>query len=152
MLTHPTVDQLVKLGLGGMARAFAELQENPSAAGLGHAEWLALLLDREATERSNRRLTARLRHARLRQRAVIEDIDYRAPRGLDRTLFQRLIAGDWITAPQNLIKARPASANPGSPARSATRPAATTTPSSISASPSCSPTSPWLAATAAIQS
>ncbi len=103
MLTHPTVDQLAALGLGGMARAFAELQDNPKAAELGHAEWLALLLDREATERSNRRLTARLRHARLRQRATIEDVDYRAPRGLDRSLFQRLIAGDWITAPQNLI-------------------------------------------------
>ena len=103
MLTHPTADQLVKLGLAGMARAFAELQDNQSAASLGHAEWLALLLDREATERSNRQLTARLRHARLRQHAVIEDVDYRAPRGLDRTLFQRLIAGDWIDAPQNLI-------------------------------------------------
>ena len=103
MLTHPTVDQLTRLGLGGMARAFSELQDNTSAASLGHAEWLALLLDREATERSNRQLTARLRHARLRQRATIEDVDWRAPRGLDRALFQRLIAGDWIEAPQNLI-------------------------------------------------
>jgi DNA replication protein DnaC len=103
LLTHPTVDQLVKLGLAGMARAFTELQDNQSAAGLGHAEWLALLLDREATERSNRQLTARLRHAKLRQRATIEDVDWRSPRGLDRALFQRLIAGDWIEAPQNLI-------------------------------------------------
>jgi len=103
LLTHPTVDQLVKLGLGGMARAFAELEHNQSAAGLGHAEWLALLLEREATERSNRQLIARLRHARLRQRATIEDIDWRSPRRLDRALFQRLIAGDWIDAPQNLI-------------------------------------------------
>jgi len=86
-----------------MARAFSELQNNPSTAGLGHAEWLALLLDREATERSNRQLTARLRHAKLRQRATIEDVDWRAQRGLDRALFQRLIAGDWIEAPQNLI-------------------------------------------------
>lgn len=103
MLTHPTLDQLMALGLGGMARAFAELQANPSAAELGHAEWLALLLDRESTERSNRRPVARLRHARLRQRATIEDVDWRAPRGLDRSLFQKLIAGDWITVPQNLI-------------------------------------------------
>jgi len=103
LLTHPTVDQLVKLGLAGMARAFTELQSNQSAADLSHAEWLALLLDREATERSNRQLTARLRHAKLRQRATIEDIDWRAPRDLDRTLFQRLIAGDWIDAPHNLI-------------------------------------------------
>ena len=51
MLTHPTVDLLVKLGLGGMARAFTELQANKSATDLGHAEWLALLLEREATER-----------------------------------------------------------------------------------------------------
>lgn len=103
MLTHPTIDQLVKLGLAGMARAFTELQDNQSATALGHAEWLALLLDREATERSNRQLIARLRHARLRQRATIEDIDWRSPRGLDRTLMQRLIAGDWIDAPHNLI-------------------------------------------------
>jgi DNA replication protein DnaC len=103
LLIYPTIDQLTTLGLTGMARAFAELQDNPSAAGLGHAEWLALLLDREATERANRRLTAKLRRARLRQRATIEDIDYRAPRGLDRSLFQKLIAGDWIAAPQNLI-------------------------------------------------
>ncbi|MBM3539312.1 MAG: ATP-binding protein [Alphaproteobacteria bacterium] len=103
MLIHPTVDQLTSLGLAGMARAFAELEANPGAAQLSHAEWLALLLEREATERSNRRLTARLRHARLRQRAVIEDIDYRAPRGLDRALFQKIIAGDWIDAPHNLI-------------------------------------------------
>jgi len=103
LLIHPTVDQLTSLGLAGMARAFAELEANPGAAQLSHAEWLALLLEREATERSNRRLTARLRHARLRQRAVIEDIDYRAPRGLDRALFQKIIAGDWIDAPHNLI-------------------------------------------------
>ena len=103
MLTHPTVDQLVKLGLAGMARAFTEMQGNQSAATLDHAEWLALLLEREATERSNRQLTARLRHAKLRQRATIEDIDWRAPRGLDRALLQRLIAGDWIDAPHNLI-------------------------------------------------
>lgn len=102
-MTHPTIDQLVKLGLAGMARAFTELQDNQTAAALGHAEWLALLLDREATERSNRQLTARLRHARLRQRATIEDIDWRSPRGLDRTLMQRLIAGDWIDVPHNLI-------------------------------------------------
>jgi DNA replication protein DnaC len=98
LLTHPTVDQLVKLGLAGMARAFTELQDNHSAAALRHAEWLALLLDREATERSNRQLTTRLRHAKLRQRATIEDVDYRAARGLNRSLFQRLIAGDCSPA------------------------------------------------------
>jgi IstB-like ATP binding protein len=76
--------QLHQLGLAGMARAFAELQANPQSTALSHAEWLSLLLDREATERYDRPLRARLRFARLRQNAVVEDVDYRTPRGLDR--------------------------------------------------------------------
>jgi hypothetical protein len=59
----------------------------PHASELSHAEWLGLLLDREMTERQDRRLKARLRFARLRHQATIEDVDYRAPRGLDRALF-----------------------------------------------------------------
>jgi DNA replication protein DnaC len=103
VLTHPTLDQLHQLGLAGMASAFAELQAAAQTAELSHAEWLALLIDRELTERRDRRLKARLRYARLRHHATIEDVDYRAPRGLDRTLFQKLAAGDWIEVPQNLI-------------------------------------------------
>ena len=108
MLTHPTIDQLHQLGLAGMARAFTELEANPQSAGLSHAEWLGLLLDREATERYERRLRARLRFARLRHQAAVEDVDYRAARGLDRTLFQALIAGRWIEEAQNLIIEGPA--------------------------------------------
>src|ERR1700730_8216045 len=92
-----------QLGLAGMARAFAELQANPQSADLSHAEWLGLLLDREATERYERRLRARLRYARLRHQAAVEDVDYRAARGLDRALFQAMIAGRWIDQAQNLI-------------------------------------------------
>jgi DNA replication protein DnaC len=103
VLTHPTLDQLHQLGLAGMARAFTELQTDAQAADLNHAEWLALLLDREMTDRHDRRLKARLRYARLRHHAIVEDVDYRAPRGLDRALFQKLAAGAWIDVPQNLI-------------------------------------------------
>src|ERR1700747_378716 len=105
---HPTLDQLHQLGLAGMARAFAELEANPTSASLSHAEWLGLLLDREATERYERRLRARLRYARLRHQAAVEDVDYRAPRGLDRVLFQTMIAGRWIEEAQNLIIGGPA--------------------------------------------
>jgi DNA replication protein DnaC len=103
VLMHPTLDQLQQLGLQGMARAFAELEANPSAAELSHAEWLALLLDREATNRYDRRLRSRLRYARLRHQAAVEDVDYRAARGLDRVLFQTLAGGRWIEEAQNLI-------------------------------------------------
>jgi len=106
LLTHPTIDQLHQLGLAW--RAFAELAANPTSAALSHAEWLALLLDRKATERYARRLRAKLRFARLRHQAAVEDVDYRAARGLDRTLFQALIAGRWIDEAQNLIIEGPA--------------------------------------------
>jgi hypothetical protein len=48
---------------------------------------------REATDRYERRLRARLRYARLRYQAAVADVDYRAARGLGRRLFQALIAG-----------------------------------------------------------
>jgi DNA replication protein DnaC len=80
LLTHPTLDQLGQLGLAGMAQAFAELEASGEAADLSHADWLGLLLDRELTHRRDKRLAARLRYARLRQQATVEDIDYRAPR------------------------------------------------------------------------
>jgi len=104
MLQHPTHDQLRDLKLHGMAHAFAEMQDNATAEELDHSQWLAMLLDREQIERDERKLTYRLRNARLRHGdACIEDVDYRSPRHLDKTLFQQLIQGKWITRKQNLI-------------------------------------------------
>lgn len=107
MLNHPTLDQIHQLGLAGMARAFTELDSNPETPGLSHGEWLGLLLDREITARRDKRLTTRLRYARLRHNATIEDVDYRSVRGLDRALFQKLIQGDWIDAHDNLVLSGP---------------------------------------------
>jgi len=103
MLTHPTHGRLVALGLIGMANALDEQQRQPDIVMLAFEERLALLVDREATERDNKRLVTRLRFASLRQNAVVEDIDMRAPRGLDKALFQKLVAGEWIERHQNLI-------------------------------------------------
>ena len=107
MLTHPTLDLLQQLGLAGMAKAFAEIEASSEAATLTHPEWLALLLDQEASYRRDRRLHARLRYARLRHQAAVEDVDYRAARGLDRALFQKLAEGSWIDAHENLILCGP---------------------------------------------
>jgi DNA replication protein DnaC len=103
MLTHPTLDQLNRLGLSGMAAAFAEIQASGEAETMSHAEWLGLLIDREITHRYDKKLVRRLRYARLRHQAAVEDVDYRTPRGLDRALFQKLIAGGWIEAHDNLV-------------------------------------------------
>src|ERR1700759_3836945 len=75
---------------------------------LGFEDRLGLLVEREASERQSRLLTARLRRAKLRfPDAVPEDINYREPRGLDRALLARLLAGEWIRAHQNVILVAP---------------------------------------------
>ena len=106
MLTHPTLDQLNQLGLLGMAGAFGDMIDADTAS-LSHAEWLALLLEREISHRHDKRLAARLRYAKLRHQAAVEDVDYRAVRGLDRALFQKLATGAWIDAHDNLILCGP---------------------------------------------
>jgi DNA replication protein DnaC len=103
MLIHPTIERMHQLGLTGMADAFTELQDNPQAAELSREDWLGLLLDREHTVRDNKRLTRRLRTARLRQAATVEDVDFRAPRGLDRGLFRKLASCQWVHEPHHLI-------------------------------------------------
>jgi DNA replication protein DnaC len=103
MLIHPLVDRLRGLGLTAMADAFIEMKNTSAADDISREDWLGLLLDREATSRENKRLDRRLRHARLRQSAVIEDTDFRAPRGLDRALFQKLAGCGWIRDSQHLV-------------------------------------------------
>ncbi len=104
MLDHPTHSQLRELRLDGMADAFAELQARDDTGDLGHAEWLGLLIDREAASRSTKKFRSRMRAAKLRHvGACIEDVDFRTPRKLDRTLFQELASGRWIGQKQNLL-------------------------------------------------
>jgi DNA replication protein DnaC len=90
MLIHPTVERLRALGLAAMADALVELQNAPDAAELSREGWLGLLVDREATSRENKRLGPPAARRSIRQSAAVEDVDCRAPRGLDRALFQKL--------------------------------------------------------------
>jgi DNA replication protein DnaC len=103
MLIHPTYERLIALGLTGMARAFEEQRRSPDLDALSFEERIGLLVDREAAERDTKRLTARLKFAALRQNACIEDVDWRTPRGLDRAVFARLVAGDWIDRHENVL-------------------------------------------------
>lgn len=77
--------------------------EQPEVEGLSFTDRLALLVDREATERENWHLKIRLRHARLQINACVEDIDYRSPRGLDKALMLRLAGCDWIRRHDNVL-------------------------------------------------
>lgn len=103
MLVHPTLDKIEQLRLFGMAKAMREQLQNQKASALTFEERLGLLVDREMTERENRRLVTRLRAAKLRISAAIEDIDFRQPRGLDKALVLSLASNQWITEHHNLL-------------------------------------------------
>ena len=108
MLNHPTLDLLADLGLHGIAKGFRDLGDNPETASLNHAEWLGLLLERESTLRQQKRFESRAKSAKLRHLAAVEDVDYRTPRGLDRTLFLKLAGCDWIRERRHCLLTGPA--------------------------------------------
>jgi len=103
MLIHPTLDTLHDLGLHGCAKGFKDLESDPAAAALTHAEWLAMLLEHEVTLRRQKRFEARSGRAKLRQAACVEDVDYRAARGLDRAMFRNLAGCQWIRDHRHVI-------------------------------------------------
>jgi DNA replication protein DnaC len=103
MLNHPTVDQLNALGLQGLAKGFKELEHKPEVRGLSHAEWLGLLLEYELTLRRQKQFETRARVAKLRHSAIVEDVNHQSPRGLDRALFLKLSACDWLAERRNLL-------------------------------------------------
>jgi len=107
MLITPTIEKLHALALGGMARALADQLERPDYADLSFEERLGLLVDREMQDRENRRLARHLKAARLRSDAVIEDLDLRGPRGLDRSTVLGLAEGHWVTAHRNVLVTGP---------------------------------------------
>jgi DNA replication protein DnaC len=110
MLTHPTLEKLQALRLTGMLKGLEEQLHMTGLEDLGFAERLGLLVDREMTERENRRLKDRLAKARLRQAAVVEDVDLRMPRGLDRSLFLSLCSCQWVSQHLNVLITGPTGA------------------------------------------
>lgn len=103
MLLHPTLEKLTTLRFTGMAAALDEQMQMNSLVDVGFEERLGILLDREMAVRQTRRMNTRLRKARLRQDGCIENIDFRHPRGLDKSLVMRLADCEWIKEHHNLI-------------------------------------------------
>lgn len=110
MLVSPTVDKLHDLNLTGMARALMEQRDNAEYHSLTFEERLGLLVDREALDRSNRRLDRNLRAAKLRTSACVEDIDFHVARGLDRSVILALASAHWVAGHQNVLVVGPTGA------------------------------------------
>ena len=102
-MLHQSIEKLRTLRLPGMARALEEQLARTDSGRLSFDERLAMLIDREEVERHNVALAQRLRLARLRQTACLEDIDYRRPRGLDRALLRSLRTGRWLAEHNNVL-------------------------------------------------
>jgi len=107
LLTSPTFDKLRGLSLTGMAAALTEQLEQPSYQELSFLDRLGLLVDREVSDRDNRRLERHLKAARLRISASVEDVDFRHPRGLDRATLLNLAESNWVAAHRNLLVTGP---------------------------------------------
>jgi DNA replication protein DnaC len=103
MLNHPTLDKLKQLRLHAMVHALKEQSENASIHAFSFEERLSLLVDIEITSRDNQRLEQRLRKAKMKHPACVEDIDYATPRGLDKSLLLSLTQGQWVKAHQNIL-------------------------------------------------
>jgi len=103
MLTHPTLDKLESLRLHGMVQALKQQWQQPELNELSFEQRLGLLVDRESDLRQTRQMQTRLRKAKLRQNAVVEDIDFKHPRGMDRSQVLQLATCQWIKQKQNLL-------------------------------------------------
>ena len=107
MLINQTLDKLDALGLFGMALGLRDQLESAQYLSLSFDERLGLLVDRESETRDSRRLALRLKAAKLRQEATVEDLDFRAPRGLDRSVVLSLAQAGWVAAHHNLLISGP---------------------------------------------
>lgn len=104
MLTEPTVEKLRTMRLEAMAASYVEQQQKSDITELGFDERFGLLVDVEYLVRENKRLTRRLREAKLKlSQACVEDIDYPAQRGLDKALIRQLATCSWVHGHQNVL-------------------------------------------------
>jgi len=103
MLYEPTIQKMQAMKLSGMVEALEEQRKTADVGAWSFEDRLALLVERQWLWKENRALATRLKYARLRQPACLEDIDYRHHRGLQRSVIEHLAGGDWIQYSQNCL-------------------------------------------------
>jgi len=103
MLYEPTIAKMLTMKLNGMVEALEEQRKTADMATWNFEDRLAMLVERQWLWKESRALTTRLKYAKLRQSACLEDIDYRHHRGLQRSVIDHLAGSDWIQYAQNCI-------------------------------------------------
>jgi DNA replication protein DnaC len=103
MLTEQTLDKMNAMKLSGMVAAFEQQLGSGEHARLSFEERLGFLIDGEWSAREQRKLTRRLRKAKLRYPASLEDVNFKHPRGLDRQQVLSLGTCAFIQKRHNLL-------------------------------------------------
>jgi len=103
MLNEPTMEKLQTMKLYGMVDAFRAQLATSEFHQLSFEERFALVVDQQWLWKQNRAFERRLQLAKLKQKAVIEDINYQHPRGLDRKLFRTLASSEWVRQKLNIV-------------------------------------------------
>jgi DNA replication protein DnaC len=103
MMIQQTLDSLYAMKLNGMADGFKDQMNQPNIRDLSFEERFSLLVDRQVTYQDERKMKRLLLNARLKINACIEDIDYKTPRGIDKSVILRLASCDWIKNAQNIL-------------------------------------------------
>ena len=104
MLQQPMMEKLIAMRLHGMAEGLRTQEQDPAAKELSFVERLALLVDQQWNWRDNQALARRLKTAKLRGNACVEDIDYRAARGLDKSVIRALAQdSSWVQRHENIF-------------------------------------------------
>ncbi len=86
-----------------MAQALKEQWSQPAVIDLAFEERFGMLIDAEHLFKENRKMKRLLESAKLKLSASMEDIDYRTPRGLDKSVMLSLGTCEWIERRQNAI-------------------------------------------------
>ena len=104
MLHQPTIEKLLSMRMEPFVEAWRSFEQDESAQQLSFDEKLSLMVDRLWTWRQNLALARRLRYAKLRSNASVEDIDYRTARGLERNLMRSLISDSgWVSRYEHIL-------------------------------------------------
>jgi len=104
MLKQPMMEKLLAMRLQGMAEALKAQEQDPAARELSFLERLGLLVDQQWNWRENQALGRRLKNAKLRTNACVEEIDYRSARGLDKSVIRALVQeSSWVGTHENVF-------------------------------------------------
>jgi DNA replication protein DnaC len=104
MLIEPMMEKLIAMRLQGMVDSLKAQQQDPAATELTFHERLAMLIDQQWNWRENQALSRRLKAAKLRGNACIEEIDFRAARGLDKSVLRALAQeSNWVAKHENIF-------------------------------------------------